>query len=185
MDKQVFLREQFVALRAEANAIKARSFWIVTIGLIGIPLITYLAETSEQNQFLCPMIPYLVVVLLIMFLAEQNALMRAGRYVREHIEPHVDHTPGWENWLESNKMLRTMDRHFLAIFTLVFFTFFFMAIGLAIRTLWSEYEREPQIIGWVIAAVATYAIFGVWAVSTLLHHWRTCTQTSDQQRKQG
>ena len=38
MDKQEFLKEQFLTLRDEAKATKARLFWIVAMGLFGVPL---------------------------------------------------------------------------------------------------------------------------------------------------
>jgi len=185
MDKKEFLREQFITLRDEAKATKARLFWILALGLFGVPLITYLAENAERCQFLSPMIPYLVIVLLVMFLAEQNALMRAGRYVREQIEPNVGHSPGWEAWLETSPMLRLMDKHLFAVFTLVFFAYYFMSIGFAIQTLWSEVGRDSAFVGWLIGAAVTYAIGGVWGVFTLLHHWRTVTTTRGENEEKG
>jgi hypothetical protein len=179
MDKNEFLRHQFVTLREEIKAIKARLFWIVAMGLFGLPVVTYLAASAERSPYLLPMVPYLVIVLIVMFLAEQNALMRAGRYIRETVEPEIAHSPGWEAWLESRSDLRLLDRHFFAVFTIVFFVYYFMTIGMAVQHLWSESQGEPALQWWTIAALVTYGIGAVWAVSSLLHHWRSCTGTSD------
>src|SRR5690606_34298044 len=114
----------------------------------------------------------------IMFLAEQTALMRAGRFIREHIEPHIKDVLGWEAWLGSRDDLRLMDKHLFACFTLVFFLYYFMAVGLAMQTL--ELEREDAVNrAWGIGALATYAIGALWAISTLIQHWRSGTTTTD------
>jgi len=178
MDKSEFLREQFITLRQEIKAIKARIFWITLLGIFGVPIVTYLAETSTKGLFVSPMIPYLVIVLIVMFLAEQNALMRAGRYVLNEIEPHVGHSPGWETWLGGHSALRVMDKHLFAVFMLVFFAYYFMSIGFAIEQLWSIDRQALVITVWTVAAVVTYAVGGIWAIVTFLHHWRTVTTTT-------
>ncbi|MBN1514553.1 MAG: hypothetical protein JXB13_21230 [Phycisphaerae bacterium] len=186
MEKSVFLREQFLTLREETKAIKSRIFWIVVLGAFGVPIITYLATCCGEFAYvLSPMIPYLVIVLIVMFLAEHNALMRCGRYVRERIEPHVDHSPGWETWLGSRPGVRLMDKHLFAVFVLVFFVYYFMAIGFAVDMLWREAEggtsRSHQV--WLLFSAVTYAIGGIWAVSVLFHHWRSVTTTDDETNK--
>lgn len=182
MERQAFLQSTFETLRDEIKATKARLFWIVAMGLFGVPVIVALAVNEKlaegTSKFVSLLIPYLVLVLIIMFLSEQNALMRAGRYLKEHVEPNVDNVTGWETWLGRHDDLRLMDKHLFACFTLVFFLYYFMAVGLALQTL---VPSEPSDTNryWLIGASTTYAIGAIWALFTLLAHWRSCTTTTD------
>ena len=178
MDQSEFLKQQFNTIRDEIKAIKSRCFWTVAMGLFGVPIITYLAQDTEK--FVSLLVPYLVLVIIIMFLSEQSALMRAGRYIRQVIEPNVDTSLGWEAWLESRSDLRLMDRHFVACFIIVFFVYYFMTIGVAMQTLWAEMQDSAAGRYWLIGATVTYAIGAIWALSTLLHHWRSATRTTDE-----
>jgi len=178
MDDKDLLLQQFNTLRGEIKATKTRIFWIVALGLFGVPLITFLAESREQAEFVTPMIPYVVIVLIVMFIAEHTALMRAGQYIRCNIEPRSNETLGWETWLEGHPGVRLLDKHFFAVFVLVFFVYYFMSIGFAVRTLWLAGAEEPSRMWWSIAAGVTYVIGLFWTLSTLLHHWRSATGTS-------
>ena len=84
METRGLIRDEFVTLRDEIKATKARLFWIVLAGLFGVPLLTYLA--SKGDMFVWLLLPYSVLVLILMFLSEQGSMMRAGRYIRERIE---------------------------------------------------------------------------------------------------
>lgn len=178
MQSDDFLRDQFLSLRDEIKATKARLFWIVTFGLFGVPVLAYFSSLGEE--YVSMLVPYFILVLVIMFVAEQNALMRAGRYIREQIEPKATEN-GWESWLESRNDLRMMDRHFFACFTIVFFVYYFMTIGMVMQTLMADKDRGPEALGqtWFYGASVTYAIGAVWMISTLVHHWKSCVQTSD------
>ena len=179
MDKTELLSKTFDTLREEIKTTKARLFWIVAMGLFGVPLLSKFAEGADK--FVVLLIPYLVFALIVMFLSEQNALMRAGRYIRQVIEPTVEQTVGWERWLESRADLRLLDKHFFACFTLVFFLYYFMSVGNAIQPLLTEMERSTSAYWWLIGAAVTYTIGAIWALSTLLHHWRSCTGTADKE----
>jgi hypothetical protein len=125
-------------------------------------------------------LPFLVLIIIVLYLAELNAMMRAGRYIREHIETRVAGAPGWEGWLESRGEFRLMEKHFSACFILVFFAYYFLAIGIAIMRLMQDAADDPSgmyqylLYGGIVA----YAVGGLWAVSTLLHHWRSSLSTS-------
>lgn len=177
MESDAYLLHQFNTIRDEIHAVKARSFWIVALGLFGVPILTFFAEYTEK--FVSLLIPYVVLVTIILFVAEQSALMRCGRYIREVIEPNVKPFVGWEAWLESRHDLRLMDRHFFACFIIVFFVYYFMTIGIAMQTLWGELAQSASSQYWVFGAMVTYAIGAIWAIVTLLHHWRSATGTSD------
>lgn len=179
MDRNEFLKHHFMTLRDEIKSIKSRSFWIVAMGLFGVPVLSYM--TAESSKYVSMLIPYLVLVLIIMFLAEQNALMRAGRYIRQMIEPSIADTVGWEAWLESRSDLRMMDRHLLACFILVFFLYYFMAIGNALQTIYRDEGGDTRNL-WLIGAAVTYGIGAIWALSTLIHHWRSCVGTTESRK---
>ena len=178
MDRQQFLHEQFVALRREIHARQTRMFWIVVIGLLGVPLLTLLA--SDTGQLVWILLPYIVLVLIIAFLAEQNTMMRAGRYIREQIEPNCGVDMGWETWLESRPEFRLIEKHFFACFLIAFFAYYFASIALAIQYLWGEASSDPSgvYLYWLFGALGTYAVGAVWAVSTLIHHWTTSFSTT-------
>lgn len=177
MESEEFLKEQFQTLRDEIRSTKSRLFWIVTFGLFGVPMLAYFA--SKGQTYVAMLVPYFILVVIILFLAEQNALMRAGRYIREQIEPNATPVTGWEAWLESREDLRLMDRHFFACFIIVFFVYYFMTIGMVLQSLRVEGDRGPIGQAWFYGASVTYAIGAVWMVSTLVHHWKSCVGTSD------
>ena len=72
----------------------------------------------------------------------QNGIIRAGRYLKEHVEPHVENITTREKWLESTHKLRDVDRYFFASFLLMFFLFYAAGAGTAIGSLadnWPEH----------------------------------------------
>ncbi len=180
MESNDFLRDQFVTLREEIKASKARLFWIVAIGLLGVPLLTYLAQQGEFFVWL--LLPYSVLVLIVMFLAEQSSMMRAGRFIREQVEKGGALGVGWEAWIESRPQFRTVDKHFVACFVIVFFLYYFGTIGLAVDLILKKEAADMSGTGtywyWLGGAAVTYAIGAVWAFSTLVHHWRSSVSTS-------
>ncbi|MFH0982701.1 MAG: hypothetical protein V2A79_14345 [Planctomycetota bacterium] len=180
MENNEFLRDQFMTLREEIKNSKARLFWIVAIGLLGIPLLTYLASKGEFFVWL--LLPYSVLVLIVMFLAEQSSMMRAGRFIREQIEMHRGQTVGWEGWIESRPQFRMVDKHFVACFVIVFFLYYFGTIGTAVDLILKKEATDMSgnwtYWYWLGGAVVTYAIGAIWAFSTLVHHWRSSVSTS-------
>lgn len=117
MDKQEFLREEFSALRREIDATKTRLFRTLALALVVVPAVTYFA--SKPEAFILGLIvPFLVLVFTMLFVAEEHALMRCGRYVRERIEAKVADGAGWEGWLEAQPHLRAMDKYLLACFVI-------------------------------------------------------------------
>lgn len=181
MNKHEFLREQFVTLREEIKATKQRSFLIVFFGLISVPLVSYLAVTNRDAlTYAGPLLPFLVLIITVLFFAEQNALMRCGHFIRSVIEPSVPETSGWEAWLESRPELRQMDKYFAACFMIVFFVFYFFSVYIALSSeLWKSFRLGNKQDYGLYAGGVTYAIGAVWMVMTLVHHWTYCTTTRD------
>ncbi len=180
MDPKGLLRDEFITLREEIKATKARLFWIVMAGLFGVPALAYIA--SQGDMFVWLLLPFSVLVLILVFLSEQSSMMRAGRYIRERIECEKEMSLGWEAWVESLPQFRYMDRHYVACFVIVFFTYYFMTIGVAIRIILAK-EATDMTGGnfywyWFYGAIAAYAIGAIWAVFTLAHHWKATVSTS-------
>jgi hypothetical protein len=123
--------------------------------------------------------PYFVLLLILSFIAEQNAMMRAGRYIREQVESASGVPLGWEGWLESRPAYRHMESHFFAAFIIIFFLFYFLSVGMAMQLLWGQAgsDLSGQYWYWLYGAIGTYAVGAVWAVSTLVHHWKSSVST--------
>ncbi|GJM24429.1 MAG: hypothetical protein DHS20C16_08440 [Phycisphaerae bacterium] len=179
MEANEFSKHQYLALRSEIEGRQSHLFWIVLVGAVGLPVITYFA--SGPQQFLWVIMPYFTLLLILAFIAEQHAMMRAGRFIREHIEKECCEGMAWEQWLESNGAFRRMEAHFFAGFIVVFFLFYFMSVGMAMQWLWTQAGSDPSGQGqyWLYGAVVTYIVGAVWGFSTLLHHWHAAVSTTD------
>ncbi len=177
METQDFLLEQYRALRKEITATKTRLFRIVIVGTIVVPVLTFMAEMPE-SRFVGPILPFAVLVLTILFVADEQALMRCGRYIRERVEPQVMDCVGWESWLESQTNLRVLDRCLFACFVITFFVFYFVTSGMAIEKLWTRGDSPGSGLYMAIAGGVAYGIGAFWMSFTLLHHWRSAISTS-------
>ncbi|MHC4063085.1 MAG: hypothetical protein ACYSUQ_03010 [Planctomycetota bacterium] len=177
MEKQEFVKEQYLALRAEINATKSRLFKTVCLGLIVVPALTFLAEMPD-SRFVGPIIPFVVLVLTILFVAEEHALMRCGRYIRERIEPLIEAGAGWEAWLESQPTLRIMDKCLFACFLITFFVFYFASSGMAIEKLWISDDTGMSGGYRAAAGAVVYGIGALWMIITVVSHWRNSTATT-------
>ena len=177
MDQKGFLKEQLAYLRHEIEGHQVRLFWTVVIGLLGMPILSYI--TWEADTLIWLVMPFFVLVIIVLFLAQQNYMMRAGRYIREKIEAEIDPSVGWEAWLESRAELRLMDKHFFSCFTIVFFGYYFFSIFVAIHRLWLEAAADPSGMYdyWVYGSAVVYAVATIWAVATLIQHWKSSVST--------
>jgi hypothetical protein len=180
MSTTASLQDEFRSLREEIRSTKARLFRLIIIGSLGVPLLTFLA--SRADFFVSLLLPYSVLLLIVVFLSEQNSMMRAGRYIRECIESGDADSPRWENWIESRPQFRLADRHYVACFLIVFFLYYFMTVGVVINLILNK-EAKDMSGGatywyWFFAALVTYLIGAIWAIVTLLHHWRATISTA-------
>ncbi|HUU82185.1 MAG TPA: hypothetical protein VM243_01655 [Phycisphaerae bacterium] len=180
MDNEALARDEFLTLRDEIKATKARLFWIVVMGLFGVPMLTYLATKTELFVWL--LLPFSILVLILLFLAEQSSMMRAGRYIRERIECAAGRSLGWEGWVESMPRFRYMDKQYVASFMIVFFAYYFMTIGVSIQIILAKEATDMTGSGlywyWFFGAIAAYAVGAVWALFTLRHHWKATVSTA-------
>jgi len=112
--------------------------------------------------------------LILAFATEQNGIIRAGRYIREHIEPGTESVTGWERWLESNPSYREVDRFFFGGFILVFLAFFLTSCTVSLYQL----NDLPSTLLSKCAAV-TYGLGFLCVAVVLFKHWHSCTTTTD------
>ena len=89
MGTEEFMKQQFCALRDEIRDSKSRIFWLLIIGIVLVMVSGYLAA-EHPNAFANAAIPFLLLALMLSFISEQNNIARAGRYVREAVEPHSE-----------------------------------------------------------------------------------------------
>lgn len=177
MDKKDYLLQQFTTLRREIEGHQTRAFWTVVMGLLGIPAISYFLLNADIPIWMA--MPFFLLVLMVLFLAQQSFMMRAGRYIREYIETQIDFSPGWEAWIESRPVYRVMDRQFAGSLLVLFFLFYFLLIGLALNRLFAQALVDPAIGGWLAfwGAAVVYAIATFFGAATMFHHWRTSVST--------
>jgi hypothetical protein len=170
MPIEEFMKQQYLTLRDEIRASKARIFIILVLGTMVIPAVGYAALASNA-VFASASMPFIILVLMLAFVMEQNSIIRAGTYLKHHVEPHMEGITTWEAWLEGNKSLRDTDRYFFGTFLLVFFVFYAIGTGSALESLNGQYPEQ----GWY--GGAAYAIGGLWFAIVLFRHWHACTAT--------
>ncbi len=176
MTRDEFLKQEFLALRKEILDSKSRAFWILVVGIVLIVSASYLA-VAHPSTFANPAIPIVLLVLVLAFIVEQNGIIRAGRYLREQVEPNIQDTMGWERWLESNRSYREVDRFFFAGFIASFLGFFAIASSLSLLQL----NDRPSTLLSKCAATA-YGLGAVLVVFVLIRHWHSCTTTADEKK---
>jgi hypothetical protein len=170
MSREEFLRQQYLTLRDEITRAKARSFWMLIAGAVFIPLASFAAD-ELSSTFANACVPFIVLVIILAFTVEQHTIIRAGRYIREQIEPQIEGVTGWECWLESNRKLREMDRYFIGTFLAVFFVFYGVATAAAVNSMSHIGYSYYQYAG------LAYLAGGVWLLVVLLRHWQSFTTT--------
>jgi hypothetical protein len=161
-DGQQFLEAQYLALRKEIENSKANMFKLVIGGAAVIPTAQSVANTYSIGA-LTLALPIIVVVLVLMFLAENHAMMRAGTYILEQIEPKVDGVTGWVTWLNSAKDgsgKRTVDKLLVVAFSILATSYFMASVLLAARHALLEFGLKGQyLIGGAYIAIGVVLVF--------------------------
>lgn len=173
MRREAFMRLQFSTLRDEIRDTKARIYKTVAFGIGVVPAANYVARTYEIPMLVLAM-PLLVMVVGFLYLAENHALMRCGRYIRFCIEPSVPDTTGWETWLsEDERATRSVDRYMAYSFYLVFALYFVGSVVLAVR-----YVLQQHGVASATAVTVAYGALGVAFGSALARNIRVSTGVS-------
>jgi hypothetical protein len=155
-----FLFAEYQALREEILSTQRRNFQVIGAGAVLIPGINYVVHT--RAEVLATILPFVVVVVVLIYLGDTYAITRCGRYIREQIEPRLlDDIGGWECWLhrkDSDQWLsnRTTERYMTAAIALLFLMYFAASSWLAFN-----YSVERNIVGAVVL-YCFYAAIGSW-----------------------
>lgn len=170
MSAEEFMKQQYLTLRDEIRASKARVFMLLVLGTLFVPAVFFAAQAFE-SAFASAALPFVLLVLMLAFVMEQNGILRAGKYLKDHVEPHIEGQVTWESWLESNHKHRDMDRYFFVSFLLVFLLFYAIGASLAVVSI-SQYWPEDY---WYTAI--GYTVGGLWFIIVWLRHWHSCMST--------
>ena len=173
MDLNEFMKQQYVTLREEIRETKNRIFQTMGFGLVVIPGSHFLAQSYKIDTVTLSL-PVLVLVVALVYLSENNALMRCGRYIRLVIEPQMKGVVGWEAWLEKKASwdARRGDKYLAYAFYLLFFVYFTGSVFVVTRFILANYG--------VLSAsllLGGYVAIGVWFVIYLLRSIHVSTTT--------
>jgi hypothetical protein len=171
MEHQEFLKDQYLTLRDEIRDTKNRIFKTMGFGLVVVPGSHFLAQAYKLDTVILSL-PILVVVVALIYLSENNALMRCGRFIRHHIEPKMTDIVGWEEWLERKGSwdARSVDKYLSYAFYLLFLVYFAGSVFIAARFAVSTYGVLET--GLLLGA---YVAIGVWFVIYLIRNVRVST----------
>lgn len=175
MERAEFQKQQYLTLREEIRESKARIFYIAAIGLFVLPGGQYLAKALQADLVLLAL-PLLVVCVGLLYLAENRALMRCGRYIRQNIESEIAGVIGWEEWLESADSCdpRTVDKLVAYAFYLLMVVYYILSVGAAHRALVGMVaagNRLPEML------LALYTPIGLGFLGLLIWNVRSTTST--------
>jgi hypothetical protein len=193
MTTEEFLKQEFITLREEIKETKRRMFLVVVLGTLLVLVGSFVVEMAapaaklDEGERSVPTpygslgsaaIPYVVLLLILLYVAEQNSILRCGRYVKEHIEPKIADTIGWERWLESQPGHRRIDKAFLASFLVIFLIYYCVSVGVAANALANAFGEtwSAQI---ATISLVPYVAGGLWAFIVALRHWHAMTRTTD------
>jgi hypothetical protein len=165
-----FMKHQFLTLRDEIRDSKARIFWLLIIAVFLVVAAGYLAS-EHPSAFGNAAIPFLLLGLMLSFISEQNNIARAGRYLRETVEPRIEDLMGWEHWLETKPRLREVDHYFVLGFSVLFLILFAITTSLSLVQLNKTNTHEG-----IVSAAAVAYILGAFCIAVVLwRHWRSST----------
>lgn len=88
IDPGKFVELEYASLRKEIETSKANMFKLAVGGSAVIPAAQSVAASYSIGAITLAL-PLVVVVLVLLFLAENHAVMRAGTYILQEIEPKI------------------------------------------------------------------------------------------------
>ncbi len=173
MDENDFCKEQYLTLREEIRETKNRIFYIGAIALFVAPAGQFIVRAMDA-QFVVLLLPLLVMSVALLYLSENHALMRCGRFIKHHVEPRYPTVDGWENWLETPdpSQPRSVDRLAAYAIYLVLGCYYVATTVAAEKFCLTEYGVEKAHL-----ALGLYAGCGIVAVAFLLKNIRSSTAT--------
>lgn len=147
-----YIQLQFQVLRQEIDSINDRLFRIIVGGAGVVPVAQFVADTLHLSVVTL-LLPMIVLIVVFLFLSQQNAMMRCGCYIREQLEPAMfgaTDVMGWEMWLESPSHasdLRNVDKYLVYAFYLLITVYFVVSVALAISFLQQNFGAQAAVGG--------------------------------------
>src|SRR5262249_2221011 len=122
--------------------------------------------------------PVITVIFALMLLFEQNSIMRAGRYIKDHIESamyertdsqdRVTGPPGWEHWLEKAPENRKAEKIFAWSVYVTFSIYYLLGAALSLQRVHNLWGDSALIVGVFVGLYAAGFLFAMFLVSRLL-----------------
>jgi hypothetical protein len=177
MNRSEFLKCEFETLRKEIEQSKERLFKLAIGGIVGIPSAYSIAE-KVNLEILIYSLPLLICTIVLLYLSETFAVMRAAGYIREVIEPNIVEAAGlkgWEEWLEESGQAkrRLVDRFLTSFFYLLFVFYYVASAALAITTASTKHGT----VG-LASSLAILISIGILFVTFLIMNFYRATSTS-------
>lgn len=173
VDSKDFLLMEYESLRSEIAVAKKNMFQLIIGGAAIIPAAQSVATSYEIGSITLAL-PMILLVLVLMFISENHAMMRAGQYILENIEPKFQATGGWEAWLNTANGIsktRSVDRILIFAFSVLSSFYFIVSVVLAWRYAAAEFGNGGK---YLVALV--YLVVGVILAGILYSQARTDTE---------
>lgn len=173
LDSSRFLELQYNSLRKEIEIAKANMLKLIIGGSAVVPSVQYLADKYSIGEITLAL-PLVIVVLVLIFLAENHSMMRAGTYILTVIEPQTPDVLGWETWLNSasgDNGARTVDKLVIVAFSIVAASYFVASVILAARHALHEFGSKGQFV-----FVGIYLAIGISLTFVLYRNAQTDTR---------
>ena len=139
---------EFESLRNEIATSKRNMFQLTVGGAAIIPAAQSVA-TNYAIGALTLALPMILLVLVLLFISENHAMMRAGQYILENIEPKFSENKGWEYWLNStvgDEKSRSVDKILNLAFSILSSFYFVVSVVLAWRYASIEFGTEGRYV---------------------------------------
>jgi len=172
--------QYFISLRKEILQTRARIYRTLLVGIIGAPILTYYALQVDTHFMVLLLAPFLVLMIMMLYISEQASMMQLGRFIKEKIEKGED---GWEHWLSAKRDTAPEPQ--------IFHTFAFLCVIFYIMLVCLAFQRFTQMKGagnpqgfdlfmfefWRYGMPILYILATFWVFFTLTHFWRTSLKT--------
>lgn len=172
MDENKFLELQFLTLRAEIEKAKDNMFKLAIGGGAAVPAAQYIADTYSIGMIILAL-PLVVVVLVLLFIAENRSMMRAGTYILKVIEPRIQGVMGWETWLSTSTVTngtRIVDKLVILAFSIIASGYFVLAVVMAASYAYTEFGENGKYLTFAaycsVGAILAYIIYSLGSTDT-------------------
>ncbi len=170
----------FISLREEILQTRARIYRTLLAGIIGSPILTYYALQADTHFMVLMLAPFLVMMILMLYISEQASMMQLGRFIKEKVETGEE---GWEHWLSAKRDTAPEPQ--------IFHTFAFLCVIFYVMLVCLAFQRFSHMKGagnpqgfdlfmfefWRYGVPVLYILATLWVVFTLVHFWRTALKT--------